>query len=558
MYRAKYHSSEKSSKIEWKDHKLEYFQKNDETPVLENKRTSLHHAVLLNDVQLVEDAVQAGCDVNLRDQFGLCPIHMASARGFVSVVEKLVLLGANVREFTGCGASPLMVAARQNCTEVVKSLLACPAVNINFHNERHETALHYAVGAGSIESARILLKHGAKVNYCDKEGLTPLLVAVRMKDYKLVKLLVDSKANVNYVDLVGRTPLHWAADLGAVDVVRLLIDCQVNIDATDTNGHTPFVCAIKSNQPEVVKILLDEGCDQHSVDGLMGTPLALASLKGFDECVQVLLDYGADCNEISFFGTTPLQLATFESKVDVVKLLLRKGANPNGESRVGITALIKAFLHVSPENEARRHEIVAILLRAGADANFTMKRVTYFTGLSNGRICPLSFAIISGYLSFVRMLLLAGARMTHKEATQWIAQRHEMHMFDTSQLMACIKEWTDEPISLKYACRNAIRAAMGDRVGTDINQLPIASSLKRFINFEEFDNVFIERAQVAGEYSTELLNMMPQMKSCTLRALEGSLLHSALTTPSTALPRLPYTRSTHHCSSRETSATTTD
>lgn len=544
MLRTKLYNPSDAEKLILKEGKHGEYRKHIESNAMDSDgRTYLHQVVLQGDsAQLVEEAIKAGCDINKADQFGLNATHLACKKGYKNTVEKLISFGADLTAFSGCGASPLMLAARQNAVEVVKLLLSTPGVDVNLHNVRHETALHFAVGAGSLESTSLLLKSGAKVNYSDKEGLTPLLVAVRLKDFKLVQLLVDAHANVNYVDPIGRTPLHWAADLGAVDIVQLLINRHVNIDVTDINGHTPFVCAIKSNQPQVVKLLLDEGCDQHSVDGLMGTPLALASLKGFMECVEVLLDAGADCDDISFFGMTPLQLAAFESKVDVVKLLLQRGANPNADSRSCGTALFKALLHVSTENEKQRHEILAVLLRAGADVNYRLTNVSIFKPLQYGRTCPLYFAISAGYLSLVRMLLLAGARVSRSEMAAWMAQYHGMYMFDMSSLLAHIKEWTEEPMSLKNTCRIAVRAAMGNRVALGFSELPLANSLKRFINFEELDYMPVERVQMSSEYTSEMVNIMPQMKPCSLRALEGSLLHTALTKPSAALPSLPYTR----------------
>jgi ankyrin repeat protein len=546
MYKIKYGNSSDIEKAALKSEKHDGNRKKyDEEEAKQIERLPKLHKIVYEgeNVQLVEEAVKAGCDIHELSSDGFSALHIACYKGHAKVLEKLIELGAKVNQLsTFCGTSPLMIAARQNCVESVTLLLANSAVDVNLHNERHETALHFAVGAGSLESARLLLKAGAKVNYSDKEGLTPLLVATRMKDYKLVKLLIDAKANVHYVDPVGRTLLHWAADLGAADIVELLFECHVNIDATDTNGHTPFVCAIKNNQPKVVKLLLDAGCDQHSVDGLMGTPLALASVKGFVECCDVLLDAGADCDEVSFFGTTPLILAVFESKIDVVKLLLRRGANPNSLSRVGTTAIFKCLMHVIKENEVQRHEIITILLRAGANVNFRVSRSSYFSAMARGRNCPLAFAMSSGYISLVKMLLLAGARVSRAEVASWMSEHHEMQIFDTAQLLDIVLEWTSEPTSLKHACRIAIRAALGDKVAANIDQLPLANSLKRFLNFSEFDNVMIERTPITSEYSVDLLNLMPQMKSCTLNALEGTLLHTTLTRPATALPRLPYTR----------------
>ena len=545
MYRSKYYNPGDAEKLILKTGKHEEYRKYREADVFDSDgRTHLHHIILQGaNMQNIEEAVKNGCDVNKKDQYGMCALHYASRKGDPDIVEKLINLGADANMLTKCGTSPLMLSSRLNCTDVVERLLKL-GVDVNMHNDRHETALHFAVGAGSVESVYLLLKYGAKVNYIDNEGITPLLLAVRLKHQNLVKILVNAKANLNYVDSVGRTPLHWASDLGLVESVEILINSGATKDVTDKNGDTPFICALKCNQPNVLQLLLDAGCDQHSVDGLMGTPVALASLKGFVKCTEVLLDAGADQDEVSFFGMTPLMLASFESKIDVVKLLLDRGANPNIESRMGVTALLKALMHVSHENESPRHEIISILLRAGADVNFRITRASYFTTCTNGRNCPLSFAISSGYLSLIKMLLVAGSKVTREEFLSWIGQKNSVQMYDTSKLYACIKDWIDQPASLKNICRSVIRNSLGERVYFNVNKLPLAKALKSFINFEEFDCKVIEKAELSSGYSTAMSNLMPNLQSCTLRVIEGSLLHSTLICPSSSMPQLfPYGRS---------------
>ena len=61
-------------------------------------------------------------------------------------------------------------------------------------NKGHTTPLHAASSRGSLEAARLLLSHGAKVDVKDKKGRTPLQVAASNVRDELTKLLVEHGA----------------------------------------------------------------------------------------------------------------------------------------------------------------------------------------------------------------------------------------------------------------------------------------------------------------------------------------------------------------------------
>ena len=105
------------------------------------------------------------------------------------------------------------------------------------------------------------------------------------------------------------------------------------------------------------------------------------------------------------------------------------GADVNAPGRMGATVLHKTLMKLSTVNEAPRHRIVARLLRAGADVDARLTNAGYFTMCTNGKNCPLSFAIAAGYVSLVRMLLLAGHDVTHFEIAEWMELNNARRFF---------------------------------------------------------------------------------------------------------------------------------
>jgi len=88
------------------------------------------------------------------------------------------------------------------------------------------TALHIAAHCGSATIARLLLKHGAKVDA---------------------------------LEAWDETPLHFAARSGAVEVCSTLLDHGASIDVTNAYGWTPLVAAGHAEQETTCEMLLARG-----------------------------------------------------------------------------------------------------------------------------------------------------------------------------------------------------------------------------------------------------------------------------------------------------------
>jgi ankyrin repeat protein len=70
--------------------------------------------------------------------------------------------------------------------------------------------LHMAACFGNNEAIEILLKHKAKVNARDANGLTPLHYTVSLSRYQSAQLLINKGADMNAKGRDGRSPLDLA------------------------------------------------------------------------------------------------------------------------------------------------------------------------------------------------------------------------------------------------------------------------------------------------------------------------------------------------------------
>ena len=329
-------------------------------------------------------------------------------------------------------------------------------------------------------------------------------------------------------DALGKTALHWAAETGADAVLRVLMAGGADAEIQDNAGHTPFVKALTNNQPCALQQLVAAGCDRTGLDGLNGTALCLCTLKGYDDCVRILLQAGEDPDVVCFVGLTAVIAAASEGRVSIMRELLRAGADPNKSGRPGFRPLTVALRMIFSENEVEKHHVVAMLLRANADVNARVTVAGYFTTCTGGRNCPLSFGICSGYISLVRMLLIAGSRVTPGETQSWMEKNEVQRFFDTNDILQPIQEWTMEPVSLKHACRLAVRKLLGRDVEANIRQLPIATTTKQYLDFEEFDFIRPEKARIPQDASPAAIVAAMPVTSCAMRVLEGTYMYDAV------------------------------
>jgi hypothetical protein len=132
-------------------------------------------------LQLAELLHHNGSSVEpVRDETGWSPLQCAANRGFLDIVQVLIDYGVDVSSHGDGDASattPLHTASWGEYPGVVRFLLdhgADPNIRTLGKNL---TPLHFALQEGRIETARILVEHGANLEAEDWQGRTPLVFA---------------------------------------------------------------------------------------------------------------------------------------------------------------------------------------------------------------------------------------------------------------------------------------------------------------------------------------------------------------------------------------------
>eukprot|EP00961_Rhodomonas_salina_P081371 1094007-Rhodomonas_salina.1 len=196
---------------------------------------------------------------------GRTPIICAAEIRDSWVVTLLVQGNANVNLEDTKGETALKVATEKQDHQVQDILLEAGADPNKRDPKDGSTVLFTAARQGDVQSARMFLRKGAKVNLKDDSGCTALMVAIpvvqmRMRgrpkgskdsipgqvpgNFGMAKLLVEEKADVNiqYPD-DGSTVLSRACERSDVESVKLFLDNHAKVDVKDNSGCTALMVA---------------------------------------------------------------------------------------------------------------------------------------------------------------------------------------------------------------------------------------------------------------------------------------------------------------------------
>jgi ankyrin repeat protein len=122
------------------------------------------------------------------------------------------------------------------------------------------TALHLAAQYNLIETVRLLLAKGAKLEARNDVSETPLILAAYLAGLDTVKFLVDQGADIGAKTRTGDTALVYAAATEhAENVVTFLIKHGAEVNVRNAAAETPLKKAIFYDRQATIEILRAHG-----------------------------------------------------------------------------------------------------------------------------------------------------------------------------------------------------------------------------------------------------------------------------------------------------------
>ena len=136
-------------------------------------KTALHCAVRKNHSDVVQVLINAGADIDTKDNRENSPLHDACNNGLSDIVKMLVEAGAGVRATDNDGHTCLILSAYFGHTETVRYLVGLPEVELNHRADDNKTALQCAVDQNHKDIAQLLIAAGADMDTENTDGRSP-------------------------------------------------------------------------------------------------------------------------------------------------------------------------------------------------------------------------------------------------------------------------------------------------------------------------------------------------------------------------------------------------
>jgi len=142
--------------------------------------STLTDAAIKGDPAPAKALIDAGADVNAKDNLGRTPLHTVAFYGHLKLTELLIASGADVNAKDHVGMTPLHAAVLSGGRQEVQLLLDKKA-DIKAKSDAGQTALHLAAATGQPKLSRFLIERGADPASKDSDGKTALSYAVQNK-----------------------------------------------------------------------------------------------------------------------------------------------------------------------------------------------------------------------------------------------------------------------------------------------------------------------------------------------------------------------------------------
>ncbi|XP_045780251.1 protein fem-1 homolog CG6966 isoform X2 [Maniola jurtina] len=202
------------------------------------------------NVELVEYLVHV-CDADLeqrgvyevphdRSTHTVTPLWCAAVAGRLGVLRALADAGAQLDASSDSGSTPVRSACFMTHVDVVRELLARGA---DLHRPNHTGGTCLINAVQSVPLCALLLAHGARVDAQDLQRKTALHYAAQEHRLDTARLLLDHGADASLRSRAGDDALRTAALKGAAQVVALLLarepaDAARAADALELLGAT--------------------------------------------------------------------------------------------------------------------------------------------------------------------------------------------------------------------------------------------------------------------------------------------------------------------------------
>ncbi|XP_076839752.1 dynein axonemal heavy chain 12 [Brachyhypopomus gauderio] len=442
--------------------------------------------------------LQNGCSPDCQDEDEDSPLVAAIKNDQYDLASLLLWYNATVDQKGSLQRTALHEASLLGLEDYVYLLLQSGA-NPNACDSSQRSPLGLASQAGHLNVVEILLQKGASVlsKPQSPESTSVLFEAAASGNPDIISMLLDYGADPNTPMHTGHLPIHRVAYRGHLLALERLIPVT-KIEAIKESGMSPLHSAAAGGHTQCLELLLAAGFDPNfmlhprvrkNYEDERRSALYFAVSNGDVRSARLLLEAGAMANQDP---VSCLQAAMHQGNYELINTLLRHGANVNYYSRVNTTHFPSALQYALKDE---------VMLRMLLNNGYDVKRC-FDCPYGQGSHVPADYegwtASVIQDVVFCEVITVYWLKQTTGQVVRTMLDYVD-HVTFCSKLKSVMveqKQWPEickiqgNARRLKHLCRLKIRECLGRlrlRAPVFISFLPLPSSLKDYIRFNEYD-----------------------------------------------------------------------
>lgn len=295
---------------------------------------SPHEAAAFGTEEQMRAAVAAEpFHVNITDEVGDTPLHIAARSGKAGAVKILLEAGADAAAKDSSGKTPLQIAEGKSTVKLLEAAAKVRDLELKLSRD---------VQMGKVATVQAALKDKVNPNALSEDkSCSVLCVAVKARNAEMVEVLIKSGADVNYVTPQNKSVLHLAAVHGDAAIINALLKAGAVPTHPGNNGATPLHDAVWARNSVAVQTLIPAYAEMNfSPDGKNnGYPVEMAIGGARADYVQLFLNAGMKVNDVRFAKRPLLHFAAMQDRAFIVRMLLEAGADKNALDEHGKRAV---------------------------------------------------------------------------------------------------------------------------------------------------------------------------------------------------------------------------
>ncbi|MFA6916767.1 MAG: CbrC family protein [Parachlamydiales bacterium] len=286
-------------------------------------RSALSLAMEKESLSTCRTLLQAGVkpEKQMLHPFFRYSLHDGHETKILPFVKLFLEFHLDPNELDSNGESLLSRAVRANASKGIIETLLTYKANCNLGDSSGITPFLYACKNGLLDTAKLLIEHGADALKSDKKGNSSLLFACQNQNLELVRLLVSMGVDIDQPNKAKETPLIIAIKNQQQDIAKFLIDSSANVNFGDKKKLTPIYFATLNRDRTLCQWLIEKGAKREEMEVAEATldPIPVFKYYAFAELNNEIENTSEPCDcckkSLGYLLKNPILTKDEEEKV---------------------------------------------------------------------------------------------------------------------------------------------------------------------------------------------------------------------------------------------------